>query len=176
MIRRNSNRWLFCLTWSYVKNLVTEVQNDRAKPFQAFFQQQQSLLCTFLLWADREVSEEVHQLLSLVSRHCFIADNGWRRKRMMAASSHKSHYQQQRERREINLFPITWEILFVAHKEILFDNQNKSSSTALLCSDLVVLQPFQPGNWKRLLKNRSMVNSNYCMVLQLFLFPIQIRN
>ena len=55
MIRRNSNRWLFCLTWSYVKNLVTEVQNDRAKPFQAFFQQQQSLLCTFLfvsrLWS-----------------------------------------------------------------------------------------------------------------------------
>ena len=100
MIRRNSNRWLFCLTWSYVKNLVTEVQNDRAKPFQAFFQQQQSLLCTFLLWADREVSEEVHQLLSLVSRHCFIADNGWRRKRMMAASSHKSHYQQRRERGE----------------------------------------------------------------------------
>ena len=82
----------------------------------------------------------------------------------------------ERERREINLFPITWEILFVAHKEILFDNQNKSSSAALLCSDLVVLQPFQPGNWKRLLKNRSMVNSNYCMVLQLFLFPIQIRN
>ena len=51
-----------------------------------------------------------------------------------------------RERREINLFPITWEILFVPHKEILFDNQNKSSSTALLCSDLVVLQPFQAGN------------------------------
>ena len=119
----------------------------------------------------------MHQLLSLVSRHCFIADNGWRRKRMMAErrSSFQSQIPLPAAEREINLFPITWEILFVAHKEILFDNQNKSSSTALLCSDLVVLQPFQAGNWKRLLKNRSMVNSNYCMVLQLFLFPSQIR-
>ena len=177
MIRRNSNRWLFCLTWSYVKNLVTEVQNDRAKPFQAFFPTA-TVSSLHISFVSRPWSFWRSAPTALPCEPPLLYRGQW-----MEEEKNDGSFQSQiplpaaeRERREINLSPITWEILFVAHKEILFDNQNKSSSTALLCSDLVVLQPFQPGNWKRLLKNRSMVNSNYCMVLQLFLFPIQIRN
>ena len=49
-----------------------------------------------------------------------------------------------------------------AYNEILFANQNQSSSTALSSPDLVVLQPFQPWNWKTLLKQiNAMANSNF---------------
>ena len=78
------------------------------------------------------------------------------------------------EKTEINLFPITWEILFVQLQRNPVPNQNKSSSTALLCSHPVVLQPFQPRNWRTLPVKQ--INCKLKLLWYLISFSIQIKS
>ena len=80
--------------------------------------------------------------------------------RMMASRRSRSQIPLQ-ESKELIYFPSPGKSCS-AYNEILFANQNQSSSTALSSPDLVVLQPFQPWNWKTLLKQiNAMANSNF---------------